>query len=114
MPLLPDAALGTQTLLVVDGYEQLSWWSKWTLNRRCRRTGAGLMVTSHVDAGLPLVYETQPSLEILEHVAARLLQDAPQGLSHDEVAAAYQASGGNLRESLFALYDVYQERQATP
>lgn len=112
MPSLLGTALDARTLLVVDGYEQLTWWSKWKLDRRCRRTKSGLLVTSHADAGLPLVYETQPSLLVLEQVAALLLHDAPQGVTREDLTNAYQASGGNVRESLFALYDVYQERQA--
>ena len=45
------------TLVVVDGYEQLSWLARRRLVSRCRRTRAGLLVTTHYDAGLPTLIE---------------------------------------------------------
>ena len=37
-----DSRLRPPTLLVVDGYEQLSRWRRWLLKRLCRRRGWGL------------------------------------------------------------------------
>jgi hypothetical protein len=54
MPALGATALSNDHVLIVDGYEQLSWWSKWQLQWRCRRAGCGLLVTSHRETGLPL------------------------------------------------------------
>src|SRR5262249_52710880 len=52
------AELDAGSLLIVDGYEQLAVWRRWRLRRLCRRRGAGLLVTAHASAGLPLLYET--------------------------------------------------------
>src|ERR1043166_2761834 len=34
-------------MVVIDGYEQLGWWSRWRLLRVVRRRGWGLLVTTH-------------------------------------------------------------------
>ncbi len=49
------AALASGTLVIVDGYEQLSWWSRWRLGRMCASRGWGLLVTAHRPVGLPQV-----------------------------------------------------------
>lgn len=101
----------SQVLVIVDGYEQLARLSRWRLGRQCRRTGAGLLVTSHTDAGLPLLYQVQPSLPMVQQLVAQLLADQPGVLTRDEVAEAFEAWQGNVRELLFALYDLYELRR---
>ena len=101
----------SQVLVIVDGYEQLGRLSRWRLKRQCRRSGAGLLVTSHTDAGLPLLYKVQPSLPVVRQLVAQLLVDQPGVLTDDEVAAGFEAWKGNVRELLFALYDLYELRR---
>lgn len=112
MPRL-EAALTAATQVVVDGYEQLSWWAKRWLQLRCRVAGCGLLITAHADAGLPSIYQTLVDAQLARWVVARLTQDFPHQVSDSEVAAALARSQGNLREALFTLYDVYQQRQST-
>src|SRR5581483_6754178 len=57
--LLELPADATPTLVMIDGYEQLSRWSRWRLNRFIRRRGWGLLVTSHATAGLPTLFRTR-------------------------------------------------------
>jgi hypothetical protein len=106
-----EFAVDSATQVVVDGYEQLSWWSKRRLKSRCRRAGCGLLVTAHVDVGLPRIFETTSSLEIAKRVVSRLVENVDAPVGDDDVAQAYAASGGNVREMLFSLYDVYQRLQ---
>jgi predicted ATPase len=102
-----------KTQVVVDGYEQLSWWSKRRLQGWVRSRGAGLLITAHQPMGLPPLFVTQPTLALAQNIVAHLLQSSPdQPLSDDDVAAAFSAHGANLREMLFSLYDVYQRRHA--
>jgi hypothetical protein len=109
-----EGNLETATQVVVDGYEQLSWWSKRKLKARCRRAGSGLLVTAHADMGLPTIFETASSLEVTKEVVARLVEAADGRVTEDDVSEAFAASGGNVRETLFALYDIYQGRASTP
>src|SRR5205085_9583437 len=65
---------GQPCLVIVDGYEQLSRWSRWRLLRRCKRLGHGLLVTAHEDAGLPTLYTVCPTLQILQRLAGQLAE----------------------------------------
>jgi hypothetical protein len=110
---LPNLAAGTlsaATLLVIDGYEQLSWWSRRRVKGLCRRTGAGLLVTAHTDLGLPTLYSTEPSQTLAQAVVARLLAGGDRRITSDDISTAFAASGGNIRETLFRLYDIYHQR----
>jgi hypothetical protein len=103
--------LDSNTQLVIDGFEQLSWWRRRRIESDCRQSRAGLLITAHKDLGLPTLYRTEPTLELAQQVARRLLGDSDATISADDVAAAWDAAQGNLRETLFKLYDVYQARR---
>jgi hypothetical protein len=104
--------LDSSTLLVIDGFEQLLWWSRWKVKAACRRAGAGLLVTAHADLGLPTIYQTAPSLELAQQLVSALLPPGDTTLSVEDISAAYRRHPDNLREMLFALYDVYQSRMS--
>lgn len=99
------------TQVVVDGYEQLGWWSRRWLLGACRRRGAGLLVTSHQDVGLPLLWTTGAD----EPLAQQIVRDMQRGeatlVSDEDVSRCYQHHAGNLRETLFELYDLYERRR---
>jgi hypothetical protein len=103
---------GPDTLVVVDGYEQLSWWSRRTLQSRCRRARCGLLVTTHHDAGLPDLLAVRSSLEIVQTLVAELTRGMPKQISPAEVATCFHACQGNVRDLFFALYDLYERRRA--
>lgn len=105
----PDAALQ----LVVDGYEQLSWWTRRRIESLCRTREAGLLVTAHQSVGLPVLLTTEPSLALAQQIVERLLPDGETCITPDDVAAAFARCGGNLRETLFALFDVYHARRGS-
>ena len=105
------ATVDHQCLVIVDGYEQLSWLSRWRLKRLCRRRGCGLLVTSHEPVGLPRLYTMRPSAPTAERIVAGLV-DLESGVIHrDDVERLFEIRGGNLREMLFDLYDLYEERR---
>lgn len=107
-----DAAQwSSQTLVIVDGYEQLGWLAKRWLTATCDRTSAGLLVTTHTDMGLPTIFATQPSATLLQEVVAELTTLTNGIISADDVSHCYQQHAGNLREALFALYDLYELRR---
>jgi hypothetical protein len=105
------ASWSPTTQIVFDGYEQLGWlqrtWWKW----QCRRRGAGLLVTGHFDLGLPPLWHTETSAELTRLVIARLLGESdPAWLCAGQVERLFAAHRGNVREILFALYDLYEQR----
>jgi hypothetical protein len=105
-------AWSSNTQIVVDGYEQLSWWSRSKLAWRVRERGAGLLVTSHAPTGLPLLIEVGPQLDVTRQVVRKLVPDDSL-ITDDDIATAFEACDGNVRETLFRLYDVYSLRERT-
>jgi energy-coupling factor transporter ATP-binding protein EcfA2 len=108
----PRRRLGTEDVLLVDGYEQLGWLGRWLLGRRCARSRCGLLVTAHSPAGFPLLYRTDVALAIAGWVIAELARDTPEmALEPAEAMRRVEARQGNLREVLFDLYDEYEARR---
>jgi hypothetical protein len=103
--------LGHDAVVIVDGYEQLSLWSRWRLRRFCRRRGLGLLVTSHQPAGFPLLFRTSTSPTLAQEIVRQLLQGRPELVDAAEVAQRFESRRGDLRELLFDLYDVYERQQ---
>jgi hypothetical protein len=101
---------GTQ--VVVDGYEQLGRWRRWRLRRAVNACGGGLLVTTHSSVGLPTLWTTEPTSELLAALAAKLLGtralDARQRAIVEDL---YVRRQGNLREALFDLYDLVERQQ---
>jgi ABC-type cobalamin/Fe3+-siderophores transport system ATPase subunit len=104
-------AWDAQTQVIVDGYEQLSWWSRWQLKRACRSRRCGLLVTAHRPVGLTELCRTSASVETTQSVVARLLRGETKVVSDAEVARCFHEQQGNVREVLFALYDLYEQRR---
>jgi hypothetical protein len=98
----------TRPLVIVDGFEQLSWLRRQLLHWRVRRVAAGLVVTSHASTSLPTLYRTAPNLALAEQLVSTLTAENPSPVSLADVAASHASHGSNLRELLFALYDRHE------
>lgn len=107
--LAPLSALTAGALVIVDGYEQLSRWSRWRLKRFCRERSLGLLVTTHRSVGLPLLCRTESSLALAQELIDQLSPGWASWVSRREVEERYAFHGGNLRELLFDLYDRYEQ-----
>lgn len=102
-----------QDLVVIDGFEQLGWRTRWQLNRLRRRTSCGLLMTTHQTVQLPVLFRVEPDFEMLLAVVRRLLAplgDASRAESFiaRHVCTAWQQTGANARETLFRLYDCWE------
>lgn len=105
------ASWDAETLVVVDGYEQLSWWSRKKLKCAARCRNAGLLVTAHADVGFPTIKETSVSLGEARVIVNTLLSDRDLDISDDHLERIHIEYGGNMREVLFSLYDVVEIRR---
>mgnify|MGYP005840923067 FL=1 len=101
--------LSAGTLVVVDGYEQLSLWSRLRLKAACRRHRLGLLATAHRDVGLPTLISTTTSVTLAQEVVRELLADRDCSIEIEQIAARFARHQGNLREVLFDLYDLYEQ-----
>lgn len=106
--------LDRTSVVIVDGYEQLSRWSRWGLRRFCRRHGCGLVVTAHRPAGLPELFRTAVDLSLAQRVVEQLLTGYPAAIAREEIALRMDRHQGDLRETLFDLYDLYEQRRPRP
>jgi energy-coupling factor transporter ATP-binding protein EcfA2 len=105
-------------LLVVDGWEQLNWLSRYRVRKRTARRNCGLLVTAHDPAlvkPLPLLFRTTPSLGTMQLLVEQFLQSdsnfVSTVVSQEDVSIAFSRHQGNIRDAFFALYDLF-ERQA--
>jgi hypothetical protein len=110
---LRTVGTGAVRQLIVDGYEQLSRWQRWRLRRHCTRLRSGLLVTAHTDAGLPTIYHVHPGLGDFQQIARLLAAPSGWKVSDEQLADVYTRHAGNIREGLFALYDLYQQHNGT-
>jgi len=99
------------TVLVIDGYEQLGRWSRFRLKRYCRQRGLGLLATAHSSVGLPDLFRTEVDLDLARKVVEQLGQGYPPHVDAADVTERFRQRDGNLRETLFDLYDLYEERR---
>lgn len=99
------------TVLIVDGYEQLGFWSRRRLRRLCRRRKMALVVTAHASAGFPDLFRTAPGLPLACRIVEERLRDRSIEVTPDEIRQRYERHRGDLRELLFDLYDLYESRR---
>ena len=96
------------TLIAVDGYEQLGHGSRNSLRRFCRRHGIGLVVTTHQSMDIPDLVRCMPGLALVEDLVRQLLQGEAECISSDDIRRAFHRHGGNIREVLFEMYDLFE------
>ncbi len=106
-------SLGATELLVIDGYEQLGRLARLSLKRLCRKRQCGLLVTAHADVGLPTLYSTRVDPELAQQVVSGLVPPEDRTIAASDVEQALAAHPGNLREALFQLYDLYEQRRSS-
>ncbi|MCC5805774.1 MAG: hypothetical protein JJU00_05540 [Opitutales bacterium] len=98
------AALSAGQCLLFDGGEVLGWLGWHALIRQVRRSGGGLVATTHRRCALPAVFTTRTD-ESLALELARGLAGAHWSPDLEATArAAFRASRGDVREVFRACY----------
>ena len=98
-------------IAAVDGIEQLSAWSRLRLKQFCKSHGAGLLVASHRAARLPVIYQTAIDVPRAWRVVERFQDGFPPLVRLSDLVERLTQRHGNIREALFDLYDIYEERR---
>lgn len=99
------------TQVVVEGYELLSRSNRKQLDRTCRDVGAGLLITCHTSQGLPLLFHTDATIELAVSLVTQLLPAECNFIQESDVRVSFARHGQNLRELLFEMYDLYEQRR---
>ncbi|MCC9609455.1 hypothetical protein LOC68_05125 [Blastopirellula sp. JC732] len=102
---------GKDEILVVDGFEQLSWLKRRWFLARCAFAGSRLLVTTHTEIGLPIVFQTEPSEEMAIQLTEMLQRDVELLVTAEDARATCRQHGADLRETLFQLYHLYESRR---
>lgn len=96
------------SIVIVDGYEQLTWLARLKLVARCRHQSLGLLVTSHRRTCLPTLIELHSDFSLVEQLVAELCDQVSTRIDPKFVAASHACHGSNVREIFFDLYDRYE------
>lgn len=105
------SAWNKSTQVVVEGYELLSRSNRKLLDRACHEVGAGLLITCHKPQGLPSLFHTAITIELAVSIVTHLLPSECKFISDADVRNSFSRHGQNLRELLFEMYDLYEQRR---
>jgi hypothetical protein len=113
--------LAPRSIIVVDGYEQLSFASRIELAWSVRSKACGLLVTTHravwFPVRLPVLAELRPSVDVAVQLVASLLAQhglasTAGGISPAVIERIFFEVGGDMRELFFRLYDLYESQRS--
>lgn len=108
---LLQVPLDADTLLVIDGYEQLGGFARAIVSWRCWRSGAGLLVTTHEPVELPVLVEVRPNEQTALAVYREVVAGKATPVTEDDARKAYHACKGNIRDMLDKLYDQHERHE---
>jgi energy-coupling factor transporter ATP-binding protein EcfA2 len=104
-------ARDSNSLAIIDGYEQLGWLSRLRLWLLCRTSGAGLLVTAHSAVQIPTLVRLTPDRQLVEKLVDNLCSKVSTTITRADIAASHACHGSNVREVFFDLYDRHEERR---
>lgn len=99
--------------LAIDGFETASRWDRWRFFPAIRKADWGLLVTTHRDVGLPVLWETNVTKLTAQQVTNAIYQlesesgdaNVEPGVPDAVLESLLANHSGDLREVLFSLYD---------
>ena len=120
-----DAAVAVTTVLgaaagslvCLDSWERLGPLARWATRLAARHRRCHILVTTHRPAGLPVLVHHEPTVAMLLSIV-RQLPEATRWLgtviADADIRAAFARHAPDLREALFQLYDLFEERRLGP
>lgn len=101
-------------LWCIDGWDGCSMLQRWRLAWSWQWRRPHLLLTNHQRRfGWHPLADCQPHLETVLAVVQQLQQHLPPAhrIGSERAAAAFQRQDGNIRETLFELYDVFEDQR---
>ena len=114
---LPDRSPDTppkNTLLILDGFEQLSFLNKIRVIRLCRRKNLGILITAHSPQAFagPVLYRTKTSADTLQKIVSYLIGESRFVPGESLLSDLRQKHKKNIRAILDGLYDWWEKIQS--
>lgn len=101
------------SLVCIDSWERLGPGLAAVARAAARIRACLLLVTSHRATGMPALWRCETTPGLLAAIVARL-PDHGGRVSRGDVVEAFARHDGNLRESLYDLYDRFERRVREP
>lgn len=103
------ALLPKESVVCIDGWESLGWAVRLLATVFARWRRSRLVVTGHVEGGLPVLTRCATSPELLAAIVDAL-PDHGGRIDGTDIDEAFRNHEGNLREALYDLYDRFERR----
>ena len=107
------------SIAILDGYEQLKFWSRVLVERTARNRSICVLATAHQPIrGFETIWETSVNESSSHWVVEKLLQQSgsPDAINEllqsEDWARSREKHDQNLRESLFDMYDWWHRKVA--
>lgn len=97
------------TILVIDGAEQLGRWAWWR-TKRSSREFAGLVISTHTQGRLPTLLHTSTTIALLRSLVEDLAPDQAAELD-PLLPGLFDRFDGNIRLCLLQLFDLFAGRE---
>ena len=101
-------------LLIVDGWEQLDWWTRFQVPAAARKMGLRMLVTLHKQRWpdrFPVLHRSEVCTEQAWQIVQGLAPEfAREHLDREQVSSLLRIHNGNFREALMDLYDQFRGR----
>ena len=95
-------------IVVIDGFEQLNPLARWRWLAGTYVLRQGLVITTHQPVRLPLLHQTHVTPELAQQIATELAGELAHEVQAEVVAELLTKHEGNMRDTLFALYDLFE------
>jgi energy-coupling factor transporter ATP-binding protein EcfA2 len=113
---------GTQTIVIVDGFEQVGWWAQYRLRQLVRNHESRLLITTHSPIRrFPLLWMTQRAVDDDDYVLRQLLigyDDSDKSTKITEIDEAMirwrevrLRHPTDMREALMEMYDWWEQKK---
>ncbi len=105
--------LSKGSLFIIDGFEQLTALSRWLIELQLWRTSSSILITCHAPVSdFPILWRTFVDTRAEQFVISKLMDDNQEVCNRLFLSKAWaesrQRHQENLRESLFDMYDWWQ------
>ncbi|MDR1479826.1 MAG: hypothetical protein LBJ00_12910 [Planctomycetaceae bacterium] len=100
----------TNTVHILDGYEQLSLLSKIKLRMKNLHNTGGFIFTTHkLAAFVPIIHKTIARYEIFQHLVRNMIKNNNFKINDKQIEQIFKETNGNFRDGFFKLYDLFEE-----